>query len=49
MVGPCQIYMNAQKHPMVYLAIGHEKIPTKIPGQQEYNEFFHEEKKLKIH
>ena len=49
MVGPCQIYLYAQKHPMVFLATWHEKIRTKIPGQQEYNEFFYEEKKLKIH
>ena len=49
MVDPCQIYIYAQKHPMVFLAIGHEKIRTKIAGQQQYNEFFDEEKELKIH
>ena len=49
MVDPCQIYIYAQKHPMLFLAPGHEKNRTKIPGQQVYNEFFYEEKKLKIH
>ena len=32
---------------MVFLATWHEKIWTKIPGQQKYNEFFYEEKKIK--
>ena len=49
MVGPCRINIYAQKHPMFFLAPGHEKIRTKIPGQQEYNEFFLEGNKLKIH
>ena len=49
MVDPCQIYIYAQKHPMVFSAPGHEKIWTKIPGQQDHNEFFYEEKKLKSH
>ena len=44
MVDPCQIYIYAQKHPMVFSAPGHEKIRTKIPGRQEYIEFFYEEK-----
>ena len=47
MVDPCQIYIYAQKNPMFFLAPGHEKIRTKIPGQQEYNEFFYEGKKIK--
>ena len=49
MVDPCQIHIYAQKHPMVFSAPGHEKIWTKIPGQQDHNEFFYEEKKLKSH
>ena len=49
MVDPCQIYIYAQKHPMVFSAPGHEKNRTKIPGQQDYNEFFYEEIKWKIH
>ena len=32
---------------MVFSAPGHEKIWTKIPGQQDHNEFFYEEKKIK--
>ena len=32
-----------------FSAPGHEKIWTKIPGQQDHNEFFYEEKKLKSH
>ena len=47
MVDPCQIHIYAQKHPMVFSAPGHEKIRTKIPGRQEYNEFFYEERKIK--
>ena len=49
MVGSCQIYIYAQKHPMVFSTPGHEKIQTKIPGQQEYIQFFYEGKKLKSH
>ena len=47
MVDPSQIYIYAQKHPMVFSAPGHEKNRTKIPGQQNYNEFFYEGKKIK--
>ena len=47
MVDPCQICIYAQKHPMVFSAPGHEKNRTKIPGQQDNNEFFYEEKKIK--
>ena len=49
MVDPCQIHIYAQKHPMVFSAPGHEKNRTKIPGQQDYNEFFMRKKKLKTH
>ena len=47
MVDPCPIYRKAQKHPMFFSAPGHEKIRTKMPGQQDNNEFFYEEKKIK--
>ena len=47
MVDPCQIDIYAQKHPMVVSSPGHKKIWTKLPGQQDYNEFFYEGKKIK--
>ena len=46
---PCQIHIYAQEHPTVFSAPGHEKIQTKVPGRQEYNEYIFNRKKIKIH